>query len=226
MIPKEERVRRIPNSYVPKNTLLDYDPIPHTVTALHKSEVEREYANMRGWFPDSLVELKDLEGNDLFVWWSEIYHAWDVYYTETFVDPFMGTNEYRYVRDWTDSATGESGREDRDVKDVLDANVVTSKVNGLISNSEHKPVLDIDNTVAGKFFFDLIRFGYHDHLKIYPSTNPGHYHVYVDRRMSWSDYCRWMECLVALGILEEGFYNASIARGYSAVRLPWIAKQY
>ncbi len=73
----------------------------------------------------------------------------------------------------------------------------------------HKPVLDIDMSV-----------------KIFPSTTEGHFHLYIDKEMPWEDYCKLMDVMAEVGILEQGYVNASRQRGYSAVRLPWIKKEY
>lgn len=72
----------------------------------------------------------------------------------------------------------------------------------------HKPVLDIDMPV-----------------KIFPSSTEGHFHLFIDKEMSWEDYCKLMNTMADVGLLEQGYVNASIARGYSAIRLPWIKKE-
>lgn len=71
----------------------------------------------------------------------------------------------------------------------------------------HKPVLDID--------FDA---------KLIPSTTEGHFHLYLDKEIPWNKYVKLLSVLAEVGIIEEGFAKASINRGYSAVRLPWIEK--
>ena len=72
----------------------------------------------------------------------------------------------------------------------------------------HKPVLDIDLPVV-----------------VLPSSTEGHSHLFIDKGMSWSQYVKLLDVLVDVGIIEEGFRNASVARGHTAVRLPWIKKQ-
>lgn len=72
----------------------------------------------------------------------------------------------------------------------------------------HRPVLDIDIPIA-----------------VVPSTTEGHYHLYIDKQMSWAEYERLLDVLVEVGIVEPGFAAASISRGYSAVRLPWVQKE-
>jgi hypothetical protein len=72
----------------------------------------------------------------------------------------------------------------------------------------HKPVLDIDVPV-----------------EIQPSSTPGHFHLAIDKEMTWQQYERLLDILVEVGIVEPGFAAASISRGYSAVRLPWVKKE-
>jgi hypothetical protein len=99
----------------------------------------------------------------------------------------------------------EPRKQPDEVENIDNANIVTSKVKGTIN--QHKPVLDID------FPATLI-----------PSSTPGHFHLFLDREMSWFVYEKLLYALADAGILEEGYVGASIQRGYTAVRLPWIKK--
>lgn len=71
----------------------------------------------------------------------------------------------------------------------------------------HKPVLDID--------MDCV---------LLESSTPGHHHLFIDKEMSWEDYCKLMDVMAEVGILEEGYVRASKHRKYSAARLPWVKK--
>lgn len=73
--------------------------------------------------------------------------------------------------------------------------------------SFHMPVLDIDFPAA-----------------LVPSSTPGHYHLYLNRKMTWKQYRLLLWVLSVTGIIEQGFYAASVKRGYSAARLPWARK--
>jgi hypothetical protein len=86
-------------------------------------------------------------------------------------------------------------------------NVATSQIHENYETKWHIPVLDIDMPCA-----------------LYPSSTEGKYHLYIDAPMSWEDYQRLLVVLASVGIIESGFANASIAEGYSAVRLPWVKK--
>jgi len=85
------------------------------------------------------------------------------------------------------------------------ANMITSLDNS--SWGTHRPVIDIDMGVA-----------------VLPSTNPGNFHLFIDKQMSKDDYFRLLEVMVDVGIVEEGFFDAAKAKGASGVRLPWIDK--
>ena len=87
-----------------------------------------------------------------------------------------------------------------------DANVVSSYF-GNESFEQHRPVLDIDFPCA-----------------VIPSTTPGHFHLYLDKLLSWEDYEKVLRVLGEVGILEPGYANVSIERRHTAVRVPWIRK--
>jgi hypothetical protein len=81
-------------------------------------------------------------------------------------------------------------------------------ISSLNSTGMHRPLLDID--------FPAV---------VIPSTTPGHGHLYIDKEMSWKDYKKLLNLFADLGIIEHGYRGASLARGYSALRLPWIKKE-
>lgn len=72
----------------------------------------------------------------------------------------------------------------------------------------HKPVLDIDLPVI-----------------VLPSSTEGHNHLFIDKELTWAQYVKLLDVLVEVGIVEEGFRGASVARKHTAVRLPWIKKE-
>lgn len=119
------------------------------------------------------------------------------------------------VKDWgnNDSDTKQDNRpEDREVVlTVAQANVISS-INHRASASgvaHHALVLDIDMPTW-----------------LMPSTTPGHYHLYIDVP-GGIPHEKWMALMVALrdaGVIEHGYMGASLDRGWSCVRLPWVAK--
>lgn len=61
--------------------------------------------------------------------------------------------------------------------------------------------------------------------ELVPSSTPGHYHLYIDHAMTWDQYTRIIAAMTDAGIVQPGYYAASVARGFTAVRLPWIRKE-
>ena len=88
--------------------------------------------------------------------------------------------------------------------DLAEAQVIISRIG---DTNRHKPVLDID---------------FPAHLQ--PSSTPGHYHLYLDKELTWDKYQRLIVALADAGIIEDGYASASMARKYTATRLPWIKK--
>lgn len=86
-----------------------------------------------------------------------------------------------------------------------DANVVSSIFEG--TGRYHRPVLDIDFPAA-----------------LVPSTTPGHFHLYLDKVLTWEKYEKLLRVLAEVGIIEQGYANVSIERRHTAVRVPWIRK--
>jgi len=86
---------------------------------------------------------------------------------------------------------------------ITDAELIAS----LNSDGKHRPLLDIDFPAA-----------------VIPSSTEGHCHLYIDKELEWKDYKKLLNVLADLGIIEHGYRGASLARGYSALRLPWIKK--
>lgn len=80
-------------------------------------------------------------------------------------------------------------------------------ISSLLYNGMHAPVLDIDIPAT-----------------LVPSSTEGHSHLYLDVAMTWTQYCKLLDLLSEVGIIEEGYRNASIARGFTAARLPWVKK--
>ena len=127
------------------------------------------------------------------------------------------------VTDWgnndsdTKSENRPGDRREVDASDLHLANVVTSLHRDLTTFDEglgfapaHALVLDIDHPCW-----------------LMPSTTPGHYHLYVDvpGGIPNSKYVDLLTSLANAGVIEWGYASASIARGFTSVRLPWIKKE-
>lgn len=95
--------------------------------------------------------------------------------------------------------------------DIRLANLITSKVDQgevVVDTPKHKIVLDVDMPV-----------------RVIASSTPGHFHLFIDKVVTWEEYTRLLDVLADVGIVEHGYVNFSKERGYTAVRLPWIKKQ-
>jgi hypothetical protein len=71
----------------------------------------------------------------------------------------------------------------------------------------HTPLLDIDMPAA-----------------LIPSSTEGHYHLYIDKEMTWREYKRFLKAMMKAGIIEKGYYKVSVKRKATQLRLPWIKK--
>ena len=71
----------------------------------------------------------------------------------------------------------------------------------------HRPVIDIDVPV-----------------EVVESTTPGHFHLYIDHLVEPEKYMALLVAMADCGIVEEGYARASYEKGFSAVRVPWLAK--
>lgn len=79
-----------------------------------------------------------------------------------------------------------------------EATLITSYIDG----DMHAPVIDLD---------------YEAILK--PSSTEGHYHLFLEKEVMWDDYVELLLALAKCGLVEQGYADASIAKGYTAVRI-------
>lgn len=113
---------------------------------------------------------------------------------------------------WTDyksGGTSSSGVDDEhrhETKELKDIRLISSRVAGG-HHDMHAPVLDLDFP-----------------CRLEPSTTPGHFHLYLDREMTWENYVMLLRILAVVGILEEGYVGAAIKRRQTFVRAPWEKK--
>lgn len=57
-----------------------------------------------------------------------------------------------------------------------------------------------------------------------PSSTSGHFHLYAQLGCAWEDYVDFLRAAARIGLIEKGYAEASIARGATSLRLPWIKK--
>lgn len=87
-----------------------------------------------------------------------------------------------------------------------EAQVITSMVAGV--SGKHKLIIDLDLSA-----------------QLIPSSTPGHFHLYVDHVIEHDAWVTLIDALADAGLIEDGYRGASLARGFTDVRLPWIKKQ-
>lgn len=72
-----------------------------------------------------------------------------------------------------------------------EANLISS----LTTSGLHAPVLDLDFKA-----------------RLIPSRTPGHHHLYLDKEMPWWKYRFMLWALKICGVIEPGYYRASVHR--------------
>jgi hypothetical protein len=108
--------------------------------------------------------------------------------------------------DYNAEADEEFNTYREDTLDIEAATVITSRVANSVDR--HKVVLDIDLPA-----------------KLIPSTTPDHFHLYIDKELEWDAYVELLHALAKAGLVEDGYVGASVGRGHTAARLPWVKKQ-
>ena len=71
----------------------------------------------------------------------------------------------------------------------------------------HMPLFDIDYSA-----------------KMIESSTPGHFHLYLDKPISWDAYIKVLEAMRDAGLVEVGFCDNAIKRGQAFLRTPWTFK--
>lgn len=73
----------------------------------------------------------------------------------------------------------------------------------------HSPVLDIDFAA-----------------RLVPSSTEGHFHLYLDGlTLGWPEYKKLLKALADAGVIESGYYDASVRRQMTCVRPPGVMKE-
>lgn len=62
--------------------------------------------------------------------------------------------------------------------------------------------------------------------ELIPSKTPGHYHLYIEKKLTWENYKKLLEVLAEVEIIEKGYAGASIAKGCTCLRPPLIEDIY
>ncbi len=93
------------------------------------------------------------------------------------------------------------------VDESKEANLIGSIVQGSglpgSSTALHLPCIDIDLP-----------------CKLVESRTPGHFHLYIDKLLTWPEYAELLGVLSDLGIVEKSYASVSRSRGQTFVRPP------
>lgn len=88
-----------------------------------------------------------------------------------------------------------------------DGPLVSSVVGSLEGRHVHAPVIDIDF-----------------HARLEPSSTPGHFHLYLDRPVTWRAYKRILRSMVKAGLVDKEWYRLAKFRRMTVVRGPGSRK--
>lgn len=105
--------------------------------------------------------------------------------------------------DWDPDNDNEAGY--RQEVEYSEANLVGSKTD--LEDGGHLPVIDLDLPC---------------HLE--PSTTPDHYHLYINKVVSWDKYVNLLNALRDAGLVSEKYVDMSVKRGQTFVRRPGVWK--
>jgi hypothetical protein len=108
--------------------------------------------------------------------------------------------------------------------------VVPGIEDGYVPAENYKPTADVDEAtvstslMAAKPGTHKVAIDLDLPAKLIPSSTPGHYHLYIDHEIPEAHYFALLEALEQCGLIEPGYLGASLQRGFTAVRLPWVRK--
>lgn len=84
------------------------------------------------------------------------------------------------------------------------ANLISSEIRPDI----HMPVIDCD-------------YG----IQAVASSTPGHYHLYIDRELTWPQYRALLDGMYKAGLIEQAWYENALKDQRTYVRLPHVKKE-
>lgn len=77
-----------------------------------------------------------------------------------------------------------------------------------VGEGMHLPVIDLDLPAS-----------------LVPSATPGHHHLYLDTPVTWEQYRAILKALAEAGIVQWGYHDSTVERGFGSVRHPDRPKQ-
>ncbi len=133
--------------------------------------------------------------------------------------------------DWKGYGAFEDGRFDGEpTRDLGVADVAASQRHGADS---HAIMFDLDHPARVHDFgivVDLptgqrtIPVPWRAQTWVIPTTTEGHNHLYADVDWPWSTIVALLNDWVEAGLVEPGYRDASVNRGKTSLRLPWVRK--
>lgn len=116
---------------------------------------------------------------------------------------------YWYCENVNQPSGGEYDGEEAEVDETY--HLATEETANLISSltgaGKHRPVFDIDFPVY-----------------CVPSSTEGHYHLYIEKDISWHQLYKILMAFRAAKIIQEGWFQGCVKRGFASVRPPWLKK--
>jgi hypothetical protein len=126
----------------------------------------------------------------------------------------MRPRTFAKVQDFSDSCAPDGKLNDATPCDEEHANLISSLLaphEGIdpfsTSGDKHALTLDIDMEA-----------------RLLPSSTPGHYHLFIDRVLSWEQYVVVLQALAFAGIIEDGYLRAALRQKQTYVRKPGVTK--
>lgn len=116
--------------------------------------------------------------------------------------PSKYPHRFYKIQQWTSAYDYGEDRHEVAAPDAAD--VVSSEIEG---SALHSIMLDVDVRAA-----------------MPESSTPGHHHLYIDVPLPWYKYRRFLRACYRAGVIEKGFYKASLQRRATQLRPPWVRK--
>jgi hypothetical protein len=90
------------------------------------------------------------------------------------------------------------------VKEAARGRLISSK----LPDGKHAPAIDIDFPV-----------------RLVKSSTPGHFHLYVDKAMSWEQYRKILLALRDAGVIGQDYYEMALTFKQTFLRAPGVHKR-
>jgi hypothetical protein len=106
-----------------------------------------------------------------------------------------------YLRNLDETAAYSNSKAPIPEPDINKANLIGS----LLPNGEHGPCIDLDFP-----------------CRLFPSRTQGHFHLYLERELSWEDYEKLLLVMHKIGLVQYGFYKSAVDRKQTFLRPPGV----